>query len=371
MIPEQERTSVVTPFWMIIYLVATMVVGTAAAVLIYRHDIGSHGLFWRLLPMLLVGELIIYLIMLIVPGERVVPPERAAFGVGFGLVIRASMAFLSASAIRLTDPSLGQALVMKDVYASYWLAALVQILLTVLYLWLIRGALESGRLKPPVQRAQAQARVQMQEEEQAGEERRRRLLSALVEQREADGGAAPVGPLPGAAHAIPPALEEPQRDLPFVVADEPTLAPAEEEQAPAPQEAAVVEEPLREEPVESVPYVTEEPRPRRDWRGLAAGRPAEAPPTEEEAPAPQEAAVAEEPLREEPVESAPYVTQAPEPQPEQPDDDRAGLDPWERLRKRVSTMQQPEEPAPEVAAEPEPEAEPVAEEPALVPEVEP
>ena len=101
---DESNSEGLPAFWVAIYLVAVLIVGVAAGTLLARHEIGGMGEMWRLLPMLLVGELIIYLAILVVPGEKVVPPGRALFGVAFGMAIRALMAFLTASALRLSSP---------------------------------------------------------------------------------------------------------------------------------------------------------------------------------------------------------------------------------------------------------------------------
>jgi len=55
----------------------------------------------------LVGEIVIYLLALTVPGDNVVPPQRALAGVLMGVALRALMAFLTGSAIRLSQTQLG------------------------------------------------------------------------------------------------------------------------------------------------------------------------------------------------------------------------------------------------------------------------
>ena len=180
---QDESAGGVAPLWLGAYLLAVLAVGIAAGLLLYRHEIGGEGAVWRLLPILLVGELVVYLATLIVPGERVVPPANAIVGVISGLGVRALMAFLTAAAIRLGQPALAQGEVMMAVYARYWVLALLQVLLVVLYLWLIRGALEEERLKPPVRRARAQAQTRaealVEETDSVEDERRQRLLTAL------------------------------------------------------------------------------------------------------------------------------------------------------------------------------------------------
>jgi hypothetical protein len=143
------------------------------------------------------------------------------------------MAFLTASAVRLGQADLAQGDVMMDVYARSWLIALVQVTLVALYLWLVRGALETDRLKPPVQRARQQARGQAVQERNAddaeAEQRRRKLLTALVDTQETAGQSAPP---PAPAAAMPPALPV----LTFLAQPEPEfVAPEPEVTEPEPE----------------------------------------------------------------------------------------------------------------------------------------
>lgn len=266
---DQQNESGVAPIWFGAYLVAALVVGVAAGVILYREGIGGEGPQARLLPMLLVAELVIYTVTLALPGERVVPPGRAVAGIIFGMAIRACMAFLTAAAVRLGSPTLSQGDVMVAVYARLWLAALVQVLLVLLYLWLIRGALETDRLKPPVRRARARAKERASAEREAGaaedEERRRRLLNALLDSQEAarrelDNPPPTVAPPPACpAPAVPPASAEPAAPVaPPPALDAPALAvaarpAAEGEASAAPAAAQAGPAYSREEPVAQRP----------------------------------------------------------------------------------------------------------------------
>jgi len=225
-------------FWVTVYLVAVLIVGVAVGTLLGRYNVGGAGELWRLLPMLLVGELIVYLAILVVPGERIVPPGRALFGVAFGMAIRVLMAFLTAAAMRLSDPTAGQGALMARAYATQWLLALVQVLLVLFYLWLIRGALETDRLRPPVRRARLQLAEQERRDVEQAEARRQRLLSALHESSQ--GGEAPPEPLPP---PVPLAQVESAREAAPEVEPEPAPSPEpvpvlEPQPSPEPEAAA-------------------------------------------------------------------------------------------------------------------------------------
>ena len=291
---RSERTNESLPaFWVAIYLVALLVVSVAAGTLLARHQVGGAGEVWRLLPMLLVGELVIYLVILVVPGERIVPPGRALFGVVFGMVIRALMAFLTASALRLSDPSASQSALMAQVYAARWFVALMQMLLVLFYLWLIREALESERLRPPVRRAQKRVVEEAREDVLEAEQRRQRLLNALHERREQEMA-------DSAAPAEPEPLPEPVIAAPVVVAPEPEPTIA------APVVVAPEPEPAIAEPV----VVAPEPEP------VIAAPVAVA-------PEPEPAAVEPEPEPEPEPDPGPQ----PEPEPAAAPDDTAALEP--------------------------------------------
>ncbi len=163
-----------------IYLLAVLIVGTAAGAFLARQGIGGQGASGRLLPILLTGEIIIYLALLIMPNERVVPPRRAVFGVGLGIATRGLMAFLTAAALRLGDPSARQAAMFIQIYASRWIVALAHILLVLFYLWLIRSALERNERRIlRSQETDANYAEYMRQQQISAEERRKRLLEVL------------------------------------------------------------------------------------------------------------------------------------------------------------------------------------------------
>ncbi|MCE5240082.1 hypothetical protein LLH23_16595 [bacterium] len=291
---EREETGL-PAFWVTLYLLAVLIVGVAAGTLLGRHHVGGVGDFWRLLPMLLVGEVVIYLVILAVPGDRVVPPGRAMFGVVFGMAIRALMAFLTAAAMRLGDPSAGQGALMAQTYATQWLVALTQVLLVLFYLWLIRGALESEQLRPPLQRAQEEIVEQERQEAEQAAERRRRLLSALQEVR------GETGPLPE---------PEPVQPEPEPVQPEPEpVQPEPEPVQPEPEPVQPEPEPVQPEPE----LVQPEPEPVQP---------------EPEPVQPEPEPVQPEP---EPVQPEPEPVQ-PEPEPEAAGDDTAAFTPVQLAR---------------------------------------
>lgn len=181
---DRPPDTAVTPFWLASYFVAVLVVGVAAGVIFYNHDIGGSGQLWRLLPMLLVGELLGYLVVLIAPGERVVPPNRALVGVLLAMVARLLLAFFTAMVIRLGDPAIATAVAFGGAYVTRWAVALLHIVLIVLYLWLTRSVLETDRLKAPAERRR-RARATTTPTEAVDEEaRRQRLLSVLMDREE-------------------------------------------------------------------------------------------------------------------------------------------------------------------------------------------
>ncbi|MBU0608943.1 MAG: hypothetical protein KKI08_13745 [Armatimonadetes bacterium] len=297
-------------FWVTVYLVAVLIVGVAVGTLLGRYNVGGAGELWRLLPMLLVGELIVYLAILVVPGERIVPPGRALFGVAFGMAIRVLMAFLTAAAMRLSDPSAGQGALMARAYATQWLLALVQLLLVLFYLWLIRGALETDRLRPPVRRARRRLVEQERRDVEQAEARRQRLLSALHESSQG-------GEAPPAAPSGPPSVPQPQ---------------------PSPEPAA-----------EAVPAVENDPVP----EAVPAPEP-EAQPQPEPEPEPEPVAEAVPAREAEPEpEAEPELEPAPELQPEPSPDPEPAVDSVTEAEPQVQPEPAPE-PMVEAEAEPEP-----------------
>lgn len=201
---ERPPDTGVTPFWLASYFVAVLVVGVAAGVIFYNHEIGGSGELWRLLPMLLVGELLGYLVVLIAPGERVVPPNRALAGVVLAMVARFLLAFFTAMVVRLGDPSVATSAALSGVYVTRWAVALLHIVLIVLYLWLTRGVLETERLKPLPERTRRPRTTTPPPKAPDDETRRQRLLSVLMDRED--------GPAQEAASAEPATLltDEPE-----------------------------------------------------------------------------------------------------------------------------------------------------------------
>jgi len=164
----------------VFYLMAVLIVGTAVGAFLARQNMAGQGAVGRLLPILLVGEIIIYLSILIMPNQRFVPPRRAVFGVCLGIGTRGLMAFLTAAALRLGDPAASQTALFLQIYASRWIVALTHILLVLFYLWLTRSALESNEMRIlPCRKADAYHEEYMRQQQISEEERRKRLLEAL------------------------------------------------------------------------------------------------------------------------------------------------------------------------------------------------
>lgn len=251
---EDMRETTITPFWLAAYLLAVAVVGVAAGVLFYQHQVGGEGALARLLPMLWVGEILGYLVVLIAPGERVVPPQRALTGVAFAMVARVIMAFFTATALRLADPSAHTGALFGHVYASRWAVSLLHILLMVLYLWLIRAALETDRLKTPVEKPQPR-RSQPAARVDEAETRRQRLLSALKDESETPAETPSEELTHEVEELLPPTVPvvHPTHEPSFgevlveLARDEVMEVEREEEAAAAPEAAAPVEEAPQEE----------------------------------------------------------------------------------------------------------------------------
>lgn len=331
----------VTLFWAAVWLIAVMVMSILASVAFYQQDVVQAQLQSRLLGIIIIGEVLLYFIVLLVPGEQVVPPGRTLLAVILAMATRAGLAALSAEIVILRyvqDGSLAK--IWLELYSSFWPAAVVQILLLGLYLWLIRSALEI----PPHPREHPSRKVtgrdfdeQLEEfriptppDDKKTRERQEELLSALMEQPDApaqwpeadreeiadelapDVGATsetdqePEAPVPSATpqepvedesgestDAMPPvpaflADEQPERQPAPEAPLEPEGEAAEEERAkdlvpPTPAEEA------SEEP-EEAPAEIEAPTPPEQQRMLIEEEEAEEKEEEEEEEQPVEAA---------------------------------------------------------------------------------
>lgn len=186
-------SSRVTPFWAILWLVAVFVIGITASVVLYNYQLVDTQPTARLTGMLLIGEVLLYFIVLMVPAEGIVPPGRTLLVVLVAMGGRAAMAMGAAKVATLTGAQAGFQQLWLDFYTGFWLAALVQMLMIFVYLWLIRSALEVSRPGVPVPQQRppqdmdyaSEFRIPAPPTDEDTKQRQEQLLSALMENPEA------------------------------------------------------------------------------------------------------------------------------------------------------------------------------------------
>ncbi len=182
----------VTPLWAFLWLVAVLVIGITGSVALYNLELVNTQPAACLTGILIIGELLLYFIVMLVPTERVVPPGRTLLAVVVAMGGRALMAMGTAEVATLTGATVDFDQLWVQFYSSLWLAALLQIILIALYLWLIRSALEIGRPGPvsprrtpvPVDHASA-FRIPTPPADTDTKQRQEQLLSALMESPDA------------------------------------------------------------------------------------------------------------------------------------------------------------------------------------------
>jgi len=241
-------SSRVTALWAVLWLVAVSVIGITASAILYNYQLVDTQPTARLTGMLLIGEVLLYFIVLMVPAEGIVPPGRTLLVVLLAMGGRAAMAMGAAEVGILTGSEAGFEKLWLDFYTGFWLAALVQMLMVALYLWLVRSGLEVSRPEarapqpqPPAERDYAsEFRIPVPPTDQDTRQRQAELLSALMENpeapvEEADETAEQLPSEPAVEAATPteeaPASEhEPADDRPAeaVAADTEAVAQAEE-----------------------------------------------------------------------------------------------------------------------------------------------
>jgi len=182
-------SSRVTPFWAILWLVAVFVIGITASVVLHNYQLVDTQPMARLTGMLLIGEVLLYFIVLMVPAEGIVPPGRTLLVVLVAMGGRAMMAMGAAKVTTLTGAQADFQQLWLDFYTGFWLAALVQMLTIFVYLWLIRSALEVSRpgVSVPQQRSpedmdySSEFRIPTPTADEDTRQRQEQLLSALME----------------------------------------------------------------------------------------------------------------------------------------------------------------------------------------------
>ncbi len=323
--PVTEPAPKASPISVALWLIATLVIAVTVSVSLWQYGVGSQTTATRVLPAVPLFEAALYVVILMVlPGEGIVPARRAISGVVAAMVLRAFAAVVAAVLCHpLADGSFLASFV--NFYARYWIGALVQIAVVAFFLSLVRDLLE--KRATTVVRRPAAARGPEPPQQRAA--RQEELLSSLMDgseavQRragrgarlsvEADAAAVRPAPQPPAepvpAAAPPPAIDRPALEM---ISEEPQQAPAAED-VPAPSAHATdsfppvaTAEPAAsvEAPVVDVPAEVVEPAPVAPTEA-AASTPQLPLMAEPEAPA---VAVAE-PAAEAPTEPAPAIALA-------------------------------------------------------------
>ena len=262
-----QHPTAVSPATFALFGVSAIVVGGIGSARLWEAHIGGPPMpLERMLPLVVVAELLAYFAIMLARSYNPVGAAQVAAGVLVGLAARGGQAALAAL---VAGPAEAERFLgaLGHYHAQYYPGVLLQIGVACLFLWLVKGAFEArpAVLAPATREAEPPPASEAQEAAEAapaenGPQRRRELIEQLM-RREED--ADEPEPAPEEAPEAPPA--QPPQQEPSVPAPE---APAPTEEEPGPPEAG---------PPEPAPYEEPQSEP-------AAEPPAEQPP----APAPEE-----------------------------------------------------------------------------------
>jgi len=271
-----------------VWALATLTIATIGSAAL--GDIGVQEIeFWRALPVVLLGEALIYILVL---GGGLVPGAVLVLAFVLGFVFRAGIALLATG---LAPRGQAEALLVgaQYYYASCWPAAAMQIILVALLLRLSRRALVRRR-RP---RRAVRQPVAVSEEETIS--RREHVMAALMEDTDAPPMSATVaeeqqigdlGALEETAGAQAPMPPRVDRQLPFEAEAPAEPVAAESDEGGGEETDEVVSEPAEAETGEETealePVLTgaEEPADVAEPPGEAVPPPAALPPADLEPP---------------------------------------------------------------------------------------
>lgn len=192
--PENNGTQSrqVTWFWAALWLVAALVIGINATVVLHQYRVVPDEPTVKLAGMLLIGELLLYFVVLMLPGERIVPPGRTILVVIGAVGARLLMAVIAAQMAILAGDTTSFSQLWRIMHGSFWLGALLQMLLIAIYLWLVRSALEiprrraKGYRRPaPTDQQHDAGHTHTRPTDEQIRQRQEQLLSALMENPDA------------------------------------------------------------------------------------------------------------------------------------------------------------------------------------------
>lgn len=172
----------------VLFGACTLVVGAIGSAKIWAAHTSTPPLaLQRSLPLIVVGELLAYFAVMLWHRRVAVPLRLALSGVALGVALRFGQACLAAL---VGPPPQSEAFsaAFTHYYATFFPAVLIQIGVTVLYLWLVRGAFEPARKTRSARRApgsrrsragDAEATVLVPPAHDGSRERRMQLIDAL------------------------------------------------------------------------------------------------------------------------------------------------------------------------------------------------
>lgn len=255
--PRNRNEAPVTLRLVLVWLLSVFVIGITLAVWADSLRFWEAEASAKLVSILVIFELVVYLVVLLLPTDQIVPPGRTALVALVGAGTRLMMALAAAKIVAGATLPLKEA--WLEFYGGLWWVALIHIALVGVFLWLVRAALEEPR---PSRRARRERAVREpfvfdepeEDEPQADQkenpasqhERQHELLSALMER--------PDEPVTEEAGSIPAVLREPEQPAPITQPrPEGAYMPPEE---PSPQSPEPVGAPSIE-----LPSAIEEPAP--------------------------------------------------------------------------------------------------------------
>ena len=178
----------------VLFGACTLIVGAIGGAKIWAAHTSTQPLaLQRSLPLIVVGELLAYFAVMLWHRRVAVPLRLVLSGVALGVALRFGQACL-ASLVGPPPQSEGFSAAFTHYYATFFPAVLMQIGVTVLYLWLVRGAFEPARKTRAARRgpeprrsraAGAEAPVLAPPAHDGSRERRMQLIEAL-RRREAE-----------------------------------------------------------------------------------------------------------------------------------------------------------------------------------------
>jgi len=163
----------------VLWLTLTAIVGVVGCIVLARAQVVEPLPLRRALAMVLGAEVLLYLMVLIMGGPRMIPGRRVAIGIGLGLIIRAGLSLIAAL-LGLPLPATGGSLAADFgfYYAQFWIGALVQILAVSAFLWFVRDVWEIGETGAVEAFGERLESYETLDERRA---RREKLLAALME----------------------------------------------------------------------------------------------------------------------------------------------------------------------------------------------